>query len=105
MIRVITYGTYDYRHQGLPDTVLEALSCGLIPILSDIEPHKELVDGTTMKHIFERHSKEELKTMLMESLTWNVAEQSKAARQVAVDCFGIDSLAKKYYDIYNNANI
>ena len=41
----------------------------------------------------------------MESLTWNVAEQSKAARQVAVDCFGIDSLAKKYYDIYNNANI
>lgn len=91
--------------EGLPNTVLEALSCGLIPILSDIEPHKELVDGTTVRHIFERHSKEELKTMLMESLTWNVAEQSKAARQVAVDCFGIDSLAKKYYDIYNNANI
>lgn len=89
--------------EGLPNTVLEALSCGLIPILSDIEPHKELVDGTPVRHIFERRSKEELKTMLTESLTWNVAEQSKAARQVAVDCFGIDSLAKKYQEIYNSA--
>ena len=28
---------------------------------------------------------------------------SKTARQVAVDCFGIDSLAKKYQEIYNIA--
>lgn len=87
--------------EGLPNTVLEALSCGLIPILSDIEPHKELVDGTPVRHIFERHSKEELKSMLTETLTWNVTEQSKAARQVAVENFGIDSLAKKYFEIYN----
>ena len=89
--------------EGLPNTVLEALSCGLIPILSDIEPHKELVDGTLVKHIFERYSKEELKTMFMDSLTWNFSEQSKAARQVAVESFGIDSLAKKYQEIYNVA--
>jgi len=89
--------------EGLPNTVLEALSCGVVPILSDIEPHKELVEDTTVKHIFERHSKEELKTMLTESSTWNVAEQSKAACKVAVESFGIDSLAKKYYDIYDNA--
>lgn len=89
--------------EGLPNTVLEALSCGLVPVLSDIEPHKELVDGTTVRHIFERHSKEELKTMLLESLTWDVAEQSKVARQVAVESFGIDSLAKKYIEIYNKA--
>lgn len=89
--------------EGLPNTVLEALSCGLVPLLSDIDPHKELVDETLVKHIFDRNSKEELKTMLLESLTWNVAEQSKAARQVAVDCFGIDSLAKKYFEIYNKA--
>ncbi len=89
--------------EGLPNTVLEALSCGLVPILSDIEPHKELVDGTPVRHIFERHSKKELRTMLMESLSWNVSEQSKAARQVAVESFGIDSLAKKYLEIYNMA--
>lgn len=89
--------------EGLPNTVLEALSCGLIPILSDIEPHKELVEGTSVKHIFERHSKEDLTTMLKESLSWNVAEQSKAARQVAVESFGIDSLASKYQEIYKTA--
>ena len=86
--------------EGLPNTVLEALSCGLTPILSDIDPHKELVEGTSIKHIFERYSKEELKTILKDSLTWNKDEQSKVARQVAVNCFGIDSLAKKYKEIY-----
>ena len=91
--------------EGLPNTVLEALSCGLIPILSDIEPHKELVEGTSVEHIFERHSKGELEKLLMDSLTWNREKQSKVARQVAVDCFGIDSLAKKYNEIYNNALI
>ena len=91
--------------EGLPNTVLEALSCGLIPILSDIEPHKELVEGISVEHIFERHSKRELEKLLLDSLTWNREKQSKVARQVAVDCFGIDSLAKKYNEIYNNALI
>ena len=86
--------------EGLPNTVLEALSCGLIPILSDIEPHKEIVKNTVVEHIFERRSKEELKSMLIDSLTWNMCDQSKGARQVAVHTFGIDALAKKYMDIY-----
>ena len=86
--------------EGLPNTVLEALSCGLIPILSDIEPHKELVENTVVEHIFERRSKEGLKSMLVDSLTWNMDDQSKGARQVALHAFGIDLLAKNYMDIY-----
>ena len=90
--------------EGLPNTVLEALSCGLIPILSDIEPHKELVENTSVEHIFEKRSKEELKTNLVNSLSWNKEIQSKEARRVALSTFDIDSLAKNYISIYTSSN-
>lgn len=90
--------------EGLPNTVLEALSCGLVPILSDIEPHKELVEGTSVEHIFNRYSKEELKLVLAASLSWDMVEQSKMARQLAVDMYGIDSLARKYMDVYTTCS-
>lgn len=32
------------KSEGLPISVLEAMGCGLLPILSDIAPHKEIAD-------------------------------------------------------------
>lgn len=86
--------------EGLPNTVLEAISCGLIPILSDIEPHLEIVDDMPIKHIFQRESSTELQRLLKESPQWDIEIQSKNSREVAHG-FGVRNLAEKYEAIYS----
>lgn len=85
--------------EGLPNTVLEAISCGLIPILSNIEPHLEIVEDTPIKHIFQRNSSAELQELLKESIQWDIDAQSKISREVA-QRFGVSKLAEKYEAIY-----
>lgn len=86
--------------EGLPNTVLEALSCGLVPILSDILPHLELVGGTAIEHLFDKNSSAELSELLCDSTNWDIETQSAYARQIAVERFGIRCLASKYERIY-----
>lgn len=88
--------------EGLPNTVLEALSCGLPCILSDIEPHKELIENTHAGILFNKESETELKDCFIQSSHWNLDEMSKVARKVATENFGLRSLAYKYETIYNN---
>lgn len=86
--------------EGLPNTVLEAMSCGLPCILSDIGPHEEIVEGTEAGIIFDKNSVDELCSCLCDVSSWNLDEKSKIARNVAVENFGIKSLAAKYESIY-----
>lgn len=88
--------------EGLPNTVLEAISCGLIPLLSDIMPHKELVENSNISHIFHRSSVEDLVELLKETSSWNVEEQSRLARELAVERYGVKSLAHRYENIYES---
>lgn len=87
--------------EGLPNTVLEAISCGIVPILSNIGPHKEIVEGTSVEHIFERDSVNDLKRILLQSPEWDRVKQSSEARRIAIEKFGISVLAKQYEDIYS----
>lgn len=86
--------------EGLPNTVLEALSCGMPCILSDIDPHKEIIEGTNAGIIFNRNNVEDLCSCIKTSSSWNLSEKSKAARNIAVKNFGIRALAAKYEAIY-----
>lgn len=86
--------------EGLPNTVLEALSCGLPCILSDIDPHKELIEGTETGLIFNRNSVDDLCDKLIDSHMWNMEEKSHVARSIAIENFGVCSLAEKYEMIY-----
>lgn len=86
--------------EGLPNTVLEALSCGLPCILSDIDPHKELIEGTEAGLIFNRYSVDDLCAKLIDSHMWNMKIKSQVARSIAVENFGVCSLAEKYEMIY-----
>ena len=88
--------------EGLPNTVLEALSCGLPCILSDIEPHKELIEGTGAGLIYTRHSVEELCKCILASKEWNLSKKSMIAREIAVNNYGVKSLAAKYEVVYHN---
>lgn len=86
--------------EGLPNTVLEALSCGLPCILSDIDPHKELIDGTDAGVIFNRHSVDDLCRCFIDSYQWDMKLKSQKARKIAIENFGVRSLAEKYEHIY-----
>jgi len=86
--------------EGLPNTVLEGLSCGLIPILSDIEPHRELVEESKISHLFIRNSVESLTTLLKETSKWDCVEQSRCARELALSRYGVRALAYHYEKIY-----
>lgn len=86
--------------EGLPNTVLEALSCGLPCILSDIDPHKELIEGTSAGVLFNTHSVDDLYEKIKESEEWELSDKSLHARKIAVDNHGVISLAEKYEGIY-----
>ena len=86
--------------EGLPNTVLEAMSCGLPCILSDIGPHEEIIENTEAGVIFDRNSIDKLCSCICDTSSWNLEEKSKIARNVAVENFGIKSLAAKYESIY-----
>lgn len=88
--------------EGLPNTVLEALSCGLPCILSDIDPHKELIEGTEAGLIFNRKDVAELCKCIQDSKQWDMSKMSVIAREIAVNNFGVKSLAAKYEAVYRN---
>lgn len=88
--------------EGLPNTVLEGLACGLPCVLSDIGPHEELIEGTEAGALFTSDSAESLLQTLQESYNWDLGHKSIAARQLAEDHFSTRCLASNYLKIYNN---
>ena len=88
--------------EGLPNTVLEALSCGLPCILSDIDPHKEIIEGTDAGLLFDRNDAADLCRCIQESKEWDMSQLSMSARTLAVNCFGIKNLAAQYESVYRN---
>ena len=87
--------------EGLPNTVLEALSCGLPCILSDIGPHQEIIEGTDAGITFNKDSIDDLCRAVSESQKWDLKLKSKNARYLAESVFSVTALAEKYEQIYN----
>lgn len=86
--------------EGLPNTVLEALSCGLPAILSNINPHKELINQPCTGFFFESSSVVDLTAIFKESTNWDIAQMSKNARNTAENKFSTSILANNYLSIY-----
>lgn len=89
--------------EGLPNTVLEAMSCGLPTILSDICPHKELLTDKNYGALFKNNDVNELYLKLQESFSWNIEDMQKDVRRAAVEQHSIYKLAADYKKIYEDA--
>ncbi|MCM1140283.1 MAG: glycosyltransferase family 4 protein [Muribaculum sp.] len=85
--------------EGLPNTVLEAISCGLTCILSDIGSHREIIENTSAGVLFPTRNTESLEKCIVESMGWD-EQKNTIARELAISKFSIPSLAKKYLNIY-----
>lgn len=86
--------------EGLPNTVLEAMACGLPSILSDIEPHKELILNDKYGVLFNVCSEDSLKAAFDASLSFNLGEMSAYIREQTVKEHSIRALANNYVNTY-----
>jgi glycosyltransferase involved in cell wall biosynthesis len=89
--------------EGLPNTVLEAISYGVPVILSDIPPHREItecLDNNSYIHFSLSSSPKVLACKVSESLTILEQSSNKELAYKAQKIFGAKAMSKNYQKLY-----
>lgn len=90
------------RVEGLPVSVLEAMSVGLIPIISDIMPHKEIAEQCAEVRVLPLNEAIWADTIsrineLTDKEFFDITEKIKSSVQ---EQFSLDKMHEQYYAIY-----
>lgn len=84
--------------EGLPNTVLEAMSCGLPTILSDIPSHLELYDGEK-GNFFEIREVDKL-SGLLKKVSSDFEPQKDISLRLVKENFSAKAMSEKYQRVY-----
>lgn len=87
--------------EGLPNSVLEAMACRLPLILSDIQPHKELIpSGLPYDIFFDPNNTDQLAELIKQ---FPLSEQERISKQILDYClanFSAKAMSGKYQNLY-----
>lgn len=85
--------------EGFPTAVLEAMSVGVLPILSDIIPHMEMVSNFSSSCIFKNDDFVSLAKVVSENMTNPVKLKP---REYLLSNFSAHIMQKRYIDCYHS---
>lgn len=89
--------------EGLPNSVMEALACGLPVFLSNIEPHKEILNLNSKAGIlFQVGNVEDLTRKLNEHVNNNWVAKSEAAIKIVKNVLNARRMSSEYQHLYEN---
>lgn len=90
--------------EGLPNTVMEALACGLPVCLSSIGPHKEILElGDKVGTTFQCREDGELAIALDRLFSMNREMLADNARTLAAERLSAERTSQKYQNLYLDA--
>lgn len=100
-LKVADYFISASLSEGLPNSVIEALACGVPVCLSDIKPHQEILNLNQQAGvIFSVDNVGALTTRLDNLLLTQPETMSIAARQIISEHLNARKMSEKYQDIY-----
>lgn len=85
--------------EGLPNTVLEAMACGLPVILSDIPPHRECLEGLDEHRLFPPGDAEALAQEIHYLIENQDVDLQKKMR-LQGEAFSAEKMSETYQEIY-----
>lgn len=89
--------------EGLPVSVLEAMCLGLVPVLSDIEPHKEIADRCSIFKVLPLDTEKWIQNISgyqeMDLVVFN--NLSNRIRTSVAENYSLDNMHCEYIKIYN----
>jgi glycosyltransferase involved in cell wall biosynthesis len=89
------------RAEGLPNTVMEALGCGLPAILSDIKPHQEILEiDKRAGRIFTTGDPSSLAASIDEIMSTDYHATSVVARNIIRNELNARTMTMKYQEVY-----
>ena len=88
-------------YEGMPNTVLEAMSCGLPIIASDIAPHQDLIKNEVTGYLVDLDKPDKLGCRLAELAAdgRRTRLMGAAARERALTCYSWAAVARDYLSL------